>query len=367
MNVTVIGAGPAGLAAAGHMAHKGHKVTLWNRSLEKIKALKEIGTIIMEGVINDTVQLINITTDLEEAVKGADFLSLMVTSDAYESIATKMAPYLENGQRVLLNCGGVGGSLLFQKTLHGAGYHPKITVGETDNTTYVARSPGVGKVLISGIKSKNYFTALPLNQAQGFLDAIHDVYPQFQLIEDPLSVGLRNVNGTLHSTGIVLNAERIRRKESFNFYVEGITPEIAHYMEMQDKERVTVAQRLGVRTQTVIQWLHSVYDTPMADLYTVIQNNKPYKTDLPAPTTFQHRYILEDVSSKLIPQLDIARIMGIPQPLTTDIVNKACELAGVDFFAIGRTVEKLGLTEEDILHYSQQNNAPCLEKLRYAG
>ncbi len=363
MNVTVMGTGPAGVAAAGHMAQKGHKVMLWGRSPEKIQALNQKGCITMEGVINGTVQLSKMTNDLEEAVRSADFLSLMVTADAYENIAARMAPYLENGQRVLLNCGGVGGSLLFHSVVRRAGYHPKIIVGETENTTYVSRSPSVGKVMISGIKNKNYFTALPLNQAQDFLDVIHDVYPQFQLIHDPLAVGLWNAC-IIHTVGVVLNAERIKRKEKFNYYIEGITPEIANCIEMQDKERVAVAQELGVPTESVTQYLNSLYDVPLSNLYTMLQNNKPYKADIPAPTTFQHRFILEEIPSRIIPQLDIARVLGIPQPLTTENASKACELAGIDLFATGRTVEKLGLTEEDIRHYAQRGIAPYLDRVR---
>ncbi len=362
MNVTIIGAGAAGLTTAGHMTLKGHKVTLWDRSLEKVQALKKVGSVTMEGVINDTVQLSNITNDLEEAVKSSNFLSIMTTCDAYESIAVRMAPYLENGQKVLLNSAGIGGALLFQTTVRRAGYHPKITIGETDCIVYVTRHPNIGKILIKSIKNKIHFTALPLNQSQGFLDVIHEIYPQFQLVHEPLAIGVWDTT-CFHTAGFVLNAERIKRKESFNFYIEGITPEIADYMEMQDKERIAVAQGLGVPTETAMEWLNSAYGVPMADLYTMIQNNEAYKADLLAPTTFQHRFILEEVPSKLVPQLDIARILGISQPLTTEIANKACELVGIDLFAKGRTLEKLGLTEEDIHHCAERGLAPYLEEV----
>ncbi len=258
MNITVIGAGQGGLATAGHLTLKGHKVTLWNRSLEKLQALKKIGSITMGGVINGTVQLSAITSNLEEAIKGADIISIMITADGYESIAIKMAPYLEDGQKVLLNSAGLGGALLFQATLRGTGYCPKITVAEADNCIYVCRSPEISKSLIKSIKKIICFSVLPLDQAQGFLDVIHNLYPQFQLVDDPLVNGIRHVNAAVHTAGVILNAERIKRKENFNFYTEGITPAIGSYIEMLEKERIAVAEKLGISTQTTRQWLHSV-------------------------------------------------------------------------------------------------------------
>ena len=361
MKVTIIGAGKAGHAAAAHMTKQGFQTSLWDRSAEKIETLKKDNNIHVDGAFSGNFKIHNITHDLSKALEGADLISLMLTSDAYEEIAQKMAPLLVDGQKVLLNCGGVGGTLLFHATLRRAGYQPDIVVGETDTCIYACTSPRIGHSLIKSIKNKMYFTATPLSKANSFLEDINKIYPQFQLVEDPLAIGLWDAT-CFHTAGIIFNAERISKKEDFNFYIEGITPDIARYMERLDQERVNLTKALGIPTESAREWLHSAYGIPLSDLHTMLQQNKPYKQGSPAPKTFQHRYLLEEVPTKLIPRLEFARVLGVPQPLTTEMADRACELTGINLYAKGRTMKKLGFTEDDILNYSKNGIQPYLKR-----
>lgn len=361
MKLTVIGAGKGGHAAAGHAKYNGCFVTLWNRPGEKIERLKKEPKITLEGKINDVVTLDKVTDNLEEALIGADVISIMTTSDNYDDIAQKMAPYLKDGQKILLNCGGIGGTLVFNQAVKDAGYYPDITVGETDTCVYGCKVPEVGRSQIKSIKNKMYFTTIPIEGAQDFLDSISPVYTQFEHIEDPLATGFWDVT-CFHTAGVVLNEERIRRQEKFLFYMSGVTPEIGKYMEKMDEERVAVARALGLPTETAMEWLNSAYGVEMADLRTMIHNNEPYKYNAYAPTTFNHRYLLEEIPTKFVPQLEMAEVLSIPQPLTREISEKACELTGIDFFLKGRTLKRLGLTPKDIQNYSQQGIRPYLQR-----
>ena len=361
MHVAVIGAGKAGHAAAGHIKTKGHSVTLWNRPGEKIDYLKQNPQITLEGIIEDTVTLDNVTDDIGATVRYADIISITTPSNVYDDIANRLAPFLKDDQRIILNCGGIGGSLIFIQAVRNMGYDPKIIVGETDTCVYGCKVPEIGKSLIKSIKNKMHFTTIPIEAATSFLEAINDIYPQFEHVKDPLATGFWDVT-CFHTAGTVLNEERIRKGEDFNFYIEGITPEIAKYMEEMDKERVTVAKALGLPTESATEWLHSAYSVPLADLYTMLQNNEPYKYNAPAPKGFQHRYLLEEIPTKFVPQMEMAEVLGIPQPLTKEISQKACELTGIDFFSKGRTLKRLGLTPKDIQNYSQQGIRPYLQR-----
>ena len=44
-------------------------------------------------------------------------------------------------------------------------------------------------------------------------------------------------------------------KGAFQFYLDGVTPTVAHLMEVLDRERVTVASAIGVRAVTAKDWL----------------------------------------------------------------------------------------------------------------
>jgi opine dehydrogenase len=359
--IAVIGAGQGGCATAGHMTYKGFDVALWNRPGEKIERMKANPVLRLEGIINDHVTIPTITDDMAETLDGAQVVSLMVTGNVYDELAVRMAPHLQDGQVVVLNNAGIGGSLTFNHAVRAAGYSPDIIVSEDDVCIYGCKIPEKGMVLIKSIKDKIFFSALNPADTPTALEAVHQMYPQFVGCKDTLEVGFWNIS-CFHPAGMVLNADRIRNQEDFNFYCDGITPEIGKFMEEMDKERVRVAQALGLKTETACQWLNTAYGVPMGNLYEMIQANEPYKRNAPAPKTFNARMITEDVPIFLVPQLEIARALGIDQPLTQEITKKACELAERNFFTEGRTLGKLGLTEDDIRSYRQEGLSPYIER-----
>jgi len=362
-NYAIIGAGNGGHAAAGHIKSQGYHTTLWNRPGEKIEQLKKDPSITLEGKINKKVVLDKVTDNLEEALKDADVISLMVTSDSYDYLAEIMAPFLKDNQMILLNCGGIGGTLIFYQKVRDQGYDPKIIVGETDTCVYGCKMLKIGSSLIKSIKDKMYFTAIPPDLATTFLNNLQEMYPQFEHIADPLDPGFWDIT-CLHTAGMVLNKDRIKNGEHFLFYIDGVTPKIGEYMEAMDQERVAVANALGLPTESATEWLHSAYGVELADLRTMLHQNEPYQHNAFAPTTFQHRYFLEEVPTKLIPQTEMAKILGIPQPLTTEIIQQACELTNQNLTANGRTLQKLGLTPHDIRNYSKTGIQPYLERNR---
>lgn len=362
VNYTVIGAGQGGHAAAGHIKLRGHNVKLWNRPGEKIEYLKKNPTISLEGKLNGSFELDTVTDDIEEAIHGSDIITVMTRADLHEDLATKLAPFLKDNQMILLNGGGIGGSLLFHKTINSLGYNPKIIVGETDTCVYGCKVPKIGQSLIKSIKKNMLFSSIPNNEhSEHFLNKIKDIYPQFNYVNDPFMPGFSD-GTTFHTAGMVLNQNRIANKENFNFYIEGITKDIAKFMEEMDQERISTAKALGLNVISEIEWLNKAYGIPISDLHTMLQKNEPYKYNAPAPKTFQHRYLVEEIPTKIIPQLEIGEILGIKQPLTKYIADEACKLTQIDFYKTGRNIEKLGLTKEDIINYSKQGIKPYLQR-----
>ncbi|PKF48680.1 NAD(P)-binding domain-containing protein [Enterovibrio nigricans] len=229
----VLGAGNGGLAAAGHAKMAGFNVALWNRSFSRISHLVENPYLELAGKLNGTVALDKVTDDLADAIQGASVISVMTTCDAYEEIAVMLAPHLVDGQMVLLNSEGVGGGLLFNKTLVEAGNKNNILIGMADICVYGCKLTNNKSPLIKSIKNKIHFSTINPNHANAFLKVLNVIYPQFVDVKDPLATGLWFACG-LHTVGMVLNAERIRRGEDFLFYVEGFTPEIARYLKALD-------------------------------------------------------------------------------------------------------------------------------------
>ena len=110
MKITVIGTGNGGQAIAGYMAKEGHKITLYGRDREKVAELKELGGITLKGRLKGFGALDCITSNLCEAVEGAEIIMIATTANAHKEIATKLAPYIEDGQIIILNPGRTCGA-----------------------------------------------------------------------------------------------------------------------------------------------------------------------------------------------------------------------------------------------------------------
>lgn len=80
MNIAVLGAGNAGFAISGHLSLLGHRVALFENekfkdSIKKIERTKKIKLI---GAIDGEATLYKVTTDMKEAVKGAEIVIIPV-------------------------------------------------------------------------------------------------------------------------------------------------------------------------------------------------------------------------------------------------------------------------------------------------
>ena len=111
----VIGAGHGGTAMAGHLSLLGVDVSLYNRGIERIRAIQESGGLEivsgMESIPHGFATLNIVTTNIEEAIKGREVLMVVVPANGHRFIAEQLAPFLVDNQMVVLNPGRTGGAL----------------------------------------------------------------------------------------------------------------------------------------------------------------------------------------------------------------------------------------------------------------
>ena len=111
-NVGVFGAGSWGTALSVLLSDNGHQVTVWSIDENEVKMLSEKREheLKLPGVKlpDDMV----ITGDLEQTVKGKDFLVLAVPSPFTRSTARKMSPFVAEGQIIVDVAKGIEESTL---------------------------------------------------------------------------------------------------------------------------------------------------------------------------------------------------------------------------------------------------------------
>lgn len=339
LSVCVVGAGNGGVAMAGHLGLKGHRVRLYSRSEEKIAAVRRAGGIFLTGAVEGFGPVECATTDLAEAVGGVDVIMVTTPASAHAATAQALAPHLHR-QLIVLNPGRTGGALEVTNILRAFGR--RNTVVEAQTFIYASRVEAPGRARIYDIKRVVPAAALPARHTHAALRTLRRLYPEFVAAGSVLDTSFANIGAVFHPAPLILNASKVDQGEPFDYYHEGITPSVAALMERVDAERLAVARALGVSAVSAKDWLAIAYGVRGETLYEAIQRNASYG-GIKAPRTLMHRYILEDVPTGLIPIASFGRLAGVPTPFTESLIQMACGVTGIDFWRQGRTVESLGL------------------------
>jgi opine dehydrogenase len=345
MKIAILGAGNGGQALAGYLSMKGFSVNLYNRSEKRIRKIVKNGGIQLRGRFDAFTPIACVTTTIKKALDGVDLIMVVVPAQAHKYIAKMCAPYLSEGQTIVLNPGRTGGALEVDRTLKEQGLKENVHIAETQTFLFVSRAVDA-VATITGIKQVVPVAALPSSHTDAVVDMLKEVHPSFERAQNVLETSLSNIGTVFHPSTMIFNIGRIESKGNFNYYFDGITPQVAYFLEKIDRERRKVARALGVKTISARQWLREVYNADGTSLYERIQDNGKYK-GVAAPTSVVHRYIFEDIPTGLVPIASLGKHVGVQTPVMTSIIGIASQFYGVDFFTLGRTVESLGLQEMD--------------------
>ena len=363
-NYTVIGAGHGGKAMAAHLALMGLQVNLYNRTFEHISIIKMRGGIDLdsgEAGVHGFGKIKVVTSDIHEALDGAQMVMVVVPSSAHVDIAKTTAPHLKDGQVVILHPGRTCGALEFAKALKDNGCTADVTIAEAETFIYASRSDGPNQARIFRIKEAVPLAALPASRTQAVLEALRPIYPQFIDGVNVLHTGLNNMGAIFHPALTLLNMGWIEATHGdYQFYIDGVTPSVARVLEVLDRERVTVASSLGIRARTSLEWLKLAYDTDGADLHEAIHNQPGYY-GIKAPATLNHRYIFEDVPMSLVPIASLGMRYGVSVRGMESIIRLGSIVHRTDYWRRGRTVEKLGLAEWSVSELTRYVNEGVME------
>jgi opine dehydrogenase len=339
----VVGAGNGGLSMAGHLGLMGFETRLYNRTDSKLAAVRWHGGVDLEGAVEGFGPVALATSDMAEALSGADVVMVTTPSTAHRDLGNLMAPHLADGQVVVLNPGRTGGALEFRKALLDAGLRADPVIAEAQTFIYAARALSRQKGLIFRIKNGVPLAALPSYWTPAALGVLEAAFPQFIAGSNVLATSMENIGAIFHPALTILNAGWIEATGGdFDYYIQGITPSVAKMLQRLDDERLAVARALGVRTVSAREWLYLTYDSPGASLYEAIRGTSSY-VGIKAPSSIDHRYVSEDVPMSLVPIASIGAMLGVPTPAIDMIVELGSILHGRDYRAEGRTVERLGI------------------------
>lgn len=353
MKIAVLGAGNGGQAISGYLALQGHEVSLYDIVEEKIVELKRLGGIHLMGRIKGFGKLACATTDIAEAVKGAEIIMVTTIANAHKSVAKSLAPFVEDGQVIILNPGRTCGALVFKQTLIENVCTRKFYLGEAQTLVYACRIVENGMVNIIGVKDEVLLSGLPARDTDYILSKINPMYPCFMAAGNVLRTSLENIGAMFHPCVCLFNAATIERHDEFWFYRD-MTDRVAAFIEKFDSERLSVGKAYGIELLGVNEWIKFAYKDTEGDTLCERMKNNPAYHDIKAPGTIFTRQLTEDIPTGVLPIMELGKAAGVETPLLSSMVSIVESLLGQDLHTNGRTLKNLGLegkTKEQILDY----------------
>lgn len=343
MRIAVIGTGSGGQTIAGHMGAIGHTVSLYGRRQEIVDALRACEGITLTGRLEGMKgKLAEVSTNIAEVIVGTDVIMVATTATAHKSLANQMAPYLEDGQVVVLNPGRTCGALEFKNTLKETGCYKQVFVAEAQTLVYACRIVKTGEVNVIGIKDRVLISALPASDTGAVIEKLKPMYSCFYPAKNILQTSFENIGAMFHPSVVLFNEATIERGQSFYFYRE-ITPALAHMIEALDEERMAVGKAYGIDLISAKDWVSYAYDGVEGDTLCERMQNNPAYYEILAPTTINCRQITEDIPTGIMPMAELGMVAGVSTPIMDALITMCSTLLQKDFRKDGRSLESLGL------------------------
>jgi opine dehydrogenase len=353
MRVAVLGAGHGGQAMAADLTLAGHEVRLAAvpEHAGKIAILKAIGGIHLEGTTSTGVpagfaRIALITDDVPQAIAGAAVIMLVLPAFAQKPYMEILRRWAERGQLVVFNPGKFA-ALEFTRMLIEAGRYGEILVGETETLIYAARIQAAGHNRIMGIKNMTYYAAMPAVQTARTLRVLDDLLPRFAPARNVLQTSVDDMAMTIHPITTLMNASRIEQLGPYLTHHYDITPALGRVILAVDGERYAIAQRLRYETLSFFENYERYYGVSGKSVDELILNVAAYGS-MSSPDKLTHRYVTEEVPYGLVAVEAMGRVVGVPTPGMSAIIELANMANDVDYRAGGRRFEAMGLAGFDL-------------------
>jgi opine dehydrogenase len=359
--IAVLGAGNGGYCATADLTLRGYEVRLYEMPVfaQNLEPIRQAGGIALRGVVGEGfAQPALVTTDIHATLDGADIVFVITTAQGHKPIAQACAPYLREGQTVLLVPGCVGGVLEFHQELNRQGGSMQVVLAETTSLMYAVKKENGNGVWARGIKNSLPLAAFPAYHTKNVIEQLYPLYPQFTPAHNVLESSFNNLNHIVHPPGALMNLGFVENKDQdeWFFYTQGYTPATGKIGEKLDQERIAIADAYGIPTISVIEVLHQFYGHQGVtgdNLYDIFKDS-PVHRQAKGPMTTQSRLLTEDVPYGLVPLASFGKLAGVPTPTMEAIITLTSLINDTDYRATGRSLESLGLgglSKEEILHF----------------
>ena len=354
--IAVLGAGSGGFMCAADMGSMGFEVALFSRELDRIRGVKEKGAIEVLDIDSKPTGMCGkvalATSDIREAVRGAQVILNPIPYFACEEYARMVLPHLEEGQTVIY-LGKGGACLTWAKVMRELKIRKKVFLADTNTLPYGASRMGDHQVRLENRTQNLIVATFPGRDIDAVAAVAETLFPKTHGYEirrgqNAIDSILVDYNAITHTPPMVCNAARIESGERpfFLFGKRENTPSVVRLIERIDRERMAIGEALGLKQWTLEEEIKMVKWNPKGEdfvlpLFEAIHT--PYLEVCEGPYTLDTRHLNEDIPYGLVTYSSLGRMLGVPTPVTDAIITMSEVLLSKDFRGMGRTVESMGI------------------------
>jgi len=343
MKIAILGAGNGGCAVATDLAYRGHEVTLIKTSNamhdDNFNYLVENNG---RSVLDDFGQMKEgyiscVTRDLEK-IRGNEVVIVYIQTNYHEQLIQKVAPYLEDGQILLINPGYLSTAYVLK--------HCKkdIIIAEAQSSFIDCRIKEPGLIKVGFRNVRNPIGIYPKARKQEAIAKLDQLGFPLTYLDSVVEAALHNPNLIVHTVGAIMSIPRIEKTNGdYCMYHEVFTPSVWRILEELDKEKMDVLEHLGFARIPYVEackYRNSLDDD--RDAKEVFFWYAAMPTRAKGPIVVDSRYISEDVPQGLVMLEALAKSLDIATPVCTSLIELATFALGRSMRAEGRTPEKLG-------------------------
>ena len=226
--VAILGGGNGGISAAVDLKEKGFSTALYElpayfSNLSVIKEKK--GAMIQDNKGDRFVEIDLITDDINEAIKDAQIVMVVVPGFAVESFAEVLAPVVDENQIIFFNGAAAMACVRFKNKADEMGIKKNFKLCEVNSLTYGTRAfPAEARAEISLRVKKLFLAGYPKEITDEALAAVSQIYDCVVPAQNIWHTTLENGNPVVHPGPCLMNSGRIDySKGEFWLYKEGIT------------------------------------------------------------------------------------------------------------------------------------------------
>ena len=211
-------------------------------------------TLIAEGAVEGTFHPA-VAHSAEELATWADVVLIALPAYGHKVVFDALAPHLRSDQTVLISSHASFGALYLSKLLSSrAAPPPPIVAWGTTATT--GRQQDATRVTVNTIRAKIDIATIPHKDSATASTVSRRLFGDCFVERDGLlAIALSNLNPQNHM-GIALgNMTRMERGETWS-QGQNVTPKVGRLLEALDRERLAIADRLGLSVRTIFEHFH---------------------------------------------------------------------------------------------------------------